>query len=259
MTYLKHCLFAAVMVMAAMAMSVKPAYVQPCEQDRFEENTYIVCTVDVAKADLRLFWKDSGGRPYRIFPRVAGAVSGEGKTLLFALNAGMYLPDFAPIGLYVENGSELRPVAPTELLKAPKGPVPNFYKTPNGIFFATKDSAEILPTEQFLKLKPDVLYATQSGPMLVTKNQLNPIFIVGSKDRTQRSGVGTCKDNLVRFAISDGTVNFHDFGRLFRDHLKCEDALFLDGGEGVGFYNPSMNRNDISWHGGYGPIFGLVE
>ncbi|MGO8077579.1 phosphodiester glycosidase family protein, partial [Rhizobium leguminosarum] len=59
-------------------------------------------------------------------------------------------------------------------------------------------------------------------------------FIVGSTDRTRRSGVGNCESGAVRFAISEDGVNLHDFARLFRDHLKCPDALFLEGGRGVG-------------------------
>ena len=71
--------------------------------------------------------------------------------------------------------------------------------------------------------------------------------------------MGVCEGGQVRFAISEGRVNFHDFARLFRDHLLCPDALYLDGGRGAGLYLPEMRRNDFSWHGGYGPIFGIAE
>ncbi len=47
-----------------------------------------------------------------------------------------------------------------------------------------------------------------------------------------------CGSGAVRFAISEDRVNFYDFARLFRDHLKCPNALFLDGGRGVGISNP---------------------
>jgi uncharacterized protein YigE (DUF2233 family) len=35
--------------------------------------------------------------------------------------------------------------------------------------------------------------------------------------------------------------------------------LFLDGGGGAGFYSAELGRSDFSWHGGYGPVFGVVE
>lgn len=255
---LKHGVLAAAMVLAASIMSSQPALAQQCAQQTFEEARYVVCTVEVGKSDLRLFWKNVDGEPYRYFSSVAKALRDEGRTLTFAVNAGMYLPDFSPIGLYVENGRELRSLNTAEPEGA-LGPVPNFYKEPNGVFFLDAAGAGILTTDEFLKRRPRARFATQSGPMLAIHNKVNPIFIVGSTDRTRRSGVGVCGTSTVRFAISEDEVNFYDFARLFLDHLKCPNALFLDGGRGVGIYNPEMRRNDRSWHGGFGPIFGLVE
>lgn len=258
MTKFKHGVLTAVMMLAATTIPLQLAHAQQCEQETFEETRYIVCTLEARKSDLRLFWKNADGEPYRYFSNVAEAVRAEGRTLTFAVNAGMYLPDFSPLGLYVENGRELNP-ANTAETEGSAGPVPNFYKKPNGVFFLDETNAGVLPTDEFLKLGPRARFATQSGPMLVIHNKLNPIFIVGSADRTRRSGVGACSGGTIRFAISEDSVNFHNFARLFRDHMKCPNALFLDGGRGVGIYNPAMGRNDRSWHGGFGPIFGLVE
>lgn len=258
MTCLKTGVLSAAMMLIAMMAFPRPALAQPCEQQTFEETGYIVCAVDAEKADLRLFWRDAGGEPYRTFSSVAEAVAKEGRGLTFAVNAGMYRADFSPMGLYVENGRELQP-ANTAAREGSSGPVPNFYKKPNGVFFLGEAGAGILPTDIFLKRRPKVRFATQSGPILVIQNKLNPAFILGSTDRTRRSGVGVCGAGAVYFAISEDRVNFHDFARLFRDHLKCPNALFLDGGRGTGIYNPAIGRNDISWHGGFGPIFGLVE
>jgi len=258
MAYLRQGILAAA-TMLAVATSANVASAQPCGQDTFEGEAYIVCTIEKGKGDLRLFWKSADGEPYRYFSSVAEAVRGNGRTLAFAVNAGMYLPDFSPIGLYVEDGRELRPANRARSDGSAAGPVPNFYKRPNGVFFLDGAGAGVLPTQEFLKRRPAVRFATQSGPMLVIDNKLNPIFIVGSTDRTRRGGVGVCGDGAVRFAVSEDEVNFHDFARLFRDHLACRDALFLDGGRGVGFYSPEMGRNDKSWHGGFGPMFGLVE
>ncbi|MEZ2128821.1 MULTISPECIES: phosphodiester glycosidase family protein [unclassified Sinorhizobium] len=258
MTHVKYCMLIAAGMLAAMITSPQTALAQHCEQDTFEEASYVVCTLEPGKADLRLFWKNAQGEPYRYFSSVAEAVGKKGRALTFAMNAGMYRADFSPMGLYIENGRELRP-ANTAGSEDSTGPLPNFYRKPNGVFFLDDVSAGILPTDKFLKLRPRVRFATQSGPMLVIRNKLHPAFIPGSTDRTRRSGVGVCAGGAVRFAVSEDRVNFHDFARLFRDHLKCPNALFLDGGRGVGLYNPAMGRNDRSWHGGFGPIFGLVE
>ncbi|TCU30979.1 uncharacterized protein YigE (DUF2233 family) [Rhizobium azibense] len=258
MTYLKkNALIGALMLVASIAL-LPPAFAQDCEQETFEEARYIVCTLEPGKADLRLFWKGVDGEPYRFFSSLAEAVGKTGRTLTFAMNAGMYRVDFSPMGLYVEAGQELRP-ANTAKGEGSADLLPNFYKKPNGVFFFGDTSAGILPTDQFLRRRPKVRFATQSGPMLVIQNKLHPAFLLRSKDRTRRSGVGVCSGGRVRLAASDDSVNFHEFARLFRDHLKCPNALFLDGGRGVGIYNPAMGRNDRSWHGGFGPIFGVVE
>jgi len=229
-----------------------------CAPQTFEHAGYVVCTIDLKLAQPRLFWKGADGQPYRTFANVAKAVADGGKSLTFAMNAGMYGDDFAPMGLHVENGEQLRP-ANTVKLKPSTNPVPNFYKKPNGVFFIDAEGAGILPTQVFLKRREKAVLATQSGPMLVIENKLNPIFIAGSTDRKRRSGVGVCEGDALRFAISDSPVNFHDFARLFRDELKCPDALFLDGGRGSGIYVRAMDREDQSGHGGFGPIVGLVE
>lgn len=258
MNFIRYGLLAAASVLATAMGATQPAIAQPCATETVDGADYVICTIEPGKTDLRLFWKGADGEPYRYFSGIAEAVHAEGGTLALAVNAGMYLTDFSPIGLYVEDGKELRPAS---VAKAPAGSgmVPNFYKRPNGVFFLGDTGAGILPTEVFVKQRPQVRLATQSGPMLVIGNKINPIFIPGSSDRTRRSGVGVCSDGMVRFAISDGVVNFHDFARLFRDHLHCADALFLDGGRGVGIYDPATGRNDLSWHGGYGPVFGVVE
>jgi uncharacterized protein YigE (DUF2233 family) len=236
------------------ASAAEPA----CGNLEFEGTRHIVCSFDAASPDLRLHWQDAEGNPYRSFSALASALRSEGRELRFAMNAGMYDTDFRPMGLYVESGTELRrtnSVTPDDL----GTPVPNFYKQPNGIFYLGGDGAGILPTESFMAARPTAEFATQSGPMLVIAGELNAIFIEGSRDRTRRSGVGVCDDGQVRFAISEDSVNFHDFARLFRDRLACPNALFLDGGRGAGIYDPQLGRNDFSWHGGYGPMVGFAE
>ena len=228
-----------------------------CDHVSFDNNAYIVCTFDPAVSDLRLFWRDVHGEIYREFDRLADDLAARGNTLQFAMNAGMYTTEFVPVGLYIENGEPLRPIN-TRTIDAPPARVPNFYKRPNGVFYLDDGRARILTTTAYLEADLSPRFATQSGPMLVIDNALHPALIEGSASVTRRSGVGVCDSGAVRFAISETAVNFHQFARLFRDRLGCPDALFLDGGRGAGLYSPALERNDTSWHGGYGPIFGVV-
>ncbi|SFV37159.1 Uncharacterized protein YigE, DUF2233 family [Devosia crocina] len=244
--------------LVALVTLAQPGAASPCEHQDFDRLGFVVCSVDPAQADLRLFWQNPEGDAYRSFSAVSDQLERSGERLVFAMNAGMYQSDFSPMGLYVESGEELRSPNLRDLSGSPSG-VPNFYKKPNGVFLLTDQGAQILPTETYLERRPPVRFATQSGPMLVIDGTLHPAFIEGSTDRRPRSGVGVCENGLIRFAISDRAVNFHDFARLFRDHLGCANALFLDGGRGTGLYDPEQGRNDFSWHGGFGPMFGLVE
>lgn len=249
------------LALIGMLVAVAPgsnAQGQSCATHAFEGTRHIVCALDPEASDLRLFWRDGDGAPYRGFTALARALEAEGHTLAFAINGGMYQRDFSPMGLYVEDGATLR-AADTTVMEGPAREIPNFFKRPNGVFYLTADGAGIVETTAYLAAAPDAVFATQSGPMLVIGGQLHPALIPGSRDRTRRSGVGVCADGMVRFAISEDAVNFHDFARLFRDDLGCADALFLDGGQGAGIYLPSMRRNDWSWHGGYGPILGVVR
>lgn len=267
------------LLLAAAAIFSRPGFAQEaggpshCERQVFGKASYIICTVEPTasgpiagqdgKAGLKLFWKDGSGEAYRSFGKVRDAVQADGGKLVFAMNAGMYSDDFVPVGLYVENGRELVAVN-TKEMKGKPAAIPNFYKKPNGIFLLDDEGASILTTEAYLRRVTDGAkqpphFATQSGPMLVINGKLHPALIEGSTDSTRRSGVGVCGEGTVRFAISEDEVNFYDFALLFRDGLKCDNALFLDGGHGTGFFDPAMKRADWSWHGGYGPIFGLVE
>jgi uncharacterized protein YigE (DUF2233 family) len=115
-----------------------------------------------------------------------------------------------------------------------------------------------MTTEDFVSQRPDVAFATQSGPMLVIDGTLHPAFIVGSDSLKPRNGVCAPRPSEVRLVITEGSVNFHDFGRFFRDRLGCDNALFLDGGSAPGLYSPELGRDDPPGHGGYGPIIAVV-
>ena len=108
-------------------------------------------------------------------------------------------------------------------------------------------------------------FATQSGPLLVIDGEVNsrsyhpdnsPVGLYrygGSKK--YRVAVGSRDRNLVVFAISESEVSFGEFARLFRDKLRCKNALFLDGGSATSFYSPVLGRN-----GNFlplGPIIGV--
>lgn len=220
-----------------------------CEERKFDGLAYTACEVDPREADLRLFLDAPSGEKYGQFTAIDGALAAEGKTLVFAMNGGMYHSDRAPVGHYVEDGEEIMRVIPNA------GPG-NFGLLPNGIFCIREDRADVIETLAYEADRPECRYATQSGPMLVIDGELHPRFLIDSTSRYIRNGVGTSEDGTrVVFVISDQPVTFHQFGRIFRDDLGLPQALFLDGSVSR-IHAPQLNRSDFGrW---LGPIVGVV-
>jgi uncharacterized protein YigE (DUF2233 family) len=234
------------------------AYAEPCRTQSFGAASYIVCSFNLTREDLRTYWRRDDGKPYRTFAALAEDLEGKGKLLRFAMNGGMYRNDFRPVGLYIENGRELTSANTATLTGAPSQ-IPNFYKKPNGVFYIGNNEAGILETRRFLAERPNAKFATQSGPMLVIDGAIHPAFIVGSADRKPRNGVGVSSPTEVHFVITKRWANFHEFARFFRDGLGCNNALFLDGGAAPGLYAPELGRNDAPAHSGYGAIIAAVN
>jgi uncharacterized protein YigE (DUF2233 family) len=231
------------------APALLPADSSPCEGVISADRRYTVCTFDVRQIQLRLFLADPDGRPYGSFGAVAEALKLQGDMLAFAMNAGMFRPNFRPAGLYVEAGRQLTPANT-------RGGPGNFHMKPNGIFYFDSKTAGVIETSQFLKsgLKPK--YATQSGPMLVIDGTLHPKIEASGTSEKIRNGVGVKDGHIVIFAISEEPVTFYEFATLFRDRLGCPNALFLDGSVSS-LYAPDVGRDDSLLP--LGPIVGVVE
>lgn len=232
----------------AMILSLAPvaAAAVECRDTTFEKASYTICEV-AAGEDLRLFHSGPDGA-YGSFRNVDAALEAEGKTLGFAMNAGMYHRDLAPVGLYVEDGVEVSKLVTRD------GPG-NFGLLPNGVF-CIGDGFRVVESRAFKADRRDCRYATQSGPMLVIKGELHPKLLPGSDSTYVRNGVGVSADGRrAVFAVSNDAVNFHAFARFFRDELGLPDALYFDGNISR-LYAPSLGRHD----GGFpmGPIVGTV-
>ncbi len=239
--------FATLILLAGLALGAQSAAATTCRDDMFEGVAFTLCEVG-EKDDLRLFHSGSSG-PYGSFRALEDALEAEGKTLGFAMNAGMYHRDLSPVGLFIGEGVEIAPL----VTRAGPG---NFGLLPNGVFCWGKGQYRVIESRSFKAEAPDCRFATQSGPMLVIKGKLHPKFLATSDSEYIRNGVGVSKDgSRAVFAISGAPVNFHRFARFFRDHLGLSDALYFDGNISR-LYAPELNRHD----GGFpmGPIVGTV-
>jgi len=220
-----------------------------CDKIAESDHHYTICEFDARQSRLRLFLAGSDGKPYGGFSALATALKSQGDALVFAMNAGMFRPDFRPVGLYVEAGRQLSPA------NTRNGPG-NFHLKPNGVFFFDSRRAGVMETASFIKagLRPE--YATQSGPMLVIDGQIHPKIEASGTSEKIRNGVGVKDGHIVVFAISEEPVTFYQFATLFRDRLGCPDALYLDGSVSS-LYVPAFNRDDGLLP--LGPIIGVVE
>ena len=211
---------------------------------------FSTCRVDLNREQLRLFWRDGAGQPYRQFSSLRDALTKQGSKLLFAVNAGMYRPDFSPVGLFVADGQELVP------LNRHVGSG-NFSQQPNGVFLIDGNSARVLSTDDYGQEKPKASFATQSGPMLVHNGEITTSEVMNPKSpwRKIRNGVYAPSPTEVAFVISDEPVSFFEFAGYFRDHLHCREALYLDGTVSS-LYSPQLSRDD-HWSD-MGPMLGVV-
>ncbi len=221
----------------------------PCKPYSFEDNAYTLCNAPLSRFSVRMFLRGPDGAPYSYLSALP-KTDASGARLAFAFNGGMFTPDYAPVGLYIEDGRELVRAN----TKAGPG---NFHLKPNGVFYASEDEAGVMETGAFLKKKPKALFATQSGPMLVIDGKLHPRIAKAHSSAKARDGVCIGGDGAVRFAISEGEVPFDTFERLFRDGLKCRNALFLDGGSAPALLVPgSRGGNSLL---GLGPLIAVYE
>lgn len=204
--------------------------------------------VDVQTQRLELFLRDDSGRTFNHFDQLATWLAGRNQQLRFAMNAGMFKPDFSPVGLFVENGREIAP------LNTADG-TGNFFLKPNGVFFVSKSGPRIVETTEYPALAQDVRLATQSGPLLLRNGVIHPALDAASTSRLIRNGVGISKNTIV-FVISEEPINFYEFAVFFRDELQCQDALYLDGVVSS-LFSVDLKRNDS--RADLGPIVAVIQ
>ena len=200
----------------------------------FEGDRFTVCQDARARIELRSTGADN--RPLRSFAALEHVLGKSADRVRFAMNAGMFDAEGRAIGLLIEHGRQLHPI------NRRKGGG-NFHLLPNGVFLVREDGkAAVVPTAEF-KGGKGIAFASQSGPMLVIDGKLHPAFEPDGRSRFVRNGVGITPEGTATFVISEGPVSFGKFARLFRDELKCRDALYFDGSVSS-LWDPAGNRMD---------------
>ena len=228
--------FGALTVLVAPLAAAPAAAASACAPREFNGARYTVCSFDARRDDIRLYWADAQRKPYGSFAALAQDLAAHGRTLRFAMNAGMFGDDLAPVGLYVEDGQR-RVRADT------RAGASNFHLLPNGVFWIGDGVAGVEETARYLADAPAARFATQSGPMLVIDGRIHPKLLPTGTSEKIRNGVCVRDGTTAVFAIAEAPVTFYAFAVLFRDSLGCANALFLDGSVSS-LYAPELGRDD---------------
>ena len=183
---------------------------------------YVIYEVNPAKQNIDFYYKDpKSSANYSSIKNLRNAVKAKGEKLVFAINAGMFVKDKSPKGLYIEDYKMIKPL---DTLTG----VGNFYLQPNGVFYINKERQAFVQKTMTFRVDSTMKYATQSGPILIIDGKINPLFQEKSLNVNIRNGVGILENGNIVFVLSKKKVNFHEFAELFQD-LGCKNALYLDG------------------------------
>ena len=224
------------------AVAPEPA----CQSKIFEGSSFTVCPLDAGRDRLELI----DGSSLRSLPALEKSLGLRAAKVRFAMNAGMYDEDGKPIGLFVSNGRETKPLN----LKSGSG---NFHLLPNGVFAVNNDGrVSVTSSTAFRKRVPKPRWATQSGPMLVIDGKLHPKFDSNGQSQLVRNGVGVKDGSTAFFVITEDAVSFGRFARFFRDALGCRDALYLDGSVSSLWDRPAGRQDRHSELGPMVVVFG---
>jgi uncharacterized protein YigE (DUF2233 family) len=216
----------ALLLAACAAEAPAPRPPSPCNEQRFEQAGFIVCTAD--RVEVR-----TGARS---FAALAARLGPRADRIAFAMNGGMFDDAGAPIGLAVEDGRQVHAIN-----RRDGGG--NFHLMPNGVFLVRKDGHAEVATSDAFKPASDIAFATQSGPMLLIDGKVHPRFDPDGTSRYVRNAVGTAPGGKAVFVITTDVVSFGKLARFFRDRLHANNALYLDGSVSS-LWDPANGRMD---------------
>lgn len=215
---------------------------------KVKDDRFITYIIDTEKQEMKLYWRNDKNENFKSLQNLKNWLEKNNKTLIFAMNGGMYKQDNSPQGLFIENKKSITPLN----ISSGSG---NFYLKPNGVFYITINNLPAISSTANFNDKWKVKYATQSGPMLVINGKIHTAFKEGSTNLNIRNGVGILPNNKVVFVMSKKKINFYDFANYFKS-LGCKNALYLDGLVSR-TYLPEQNW--IQTDGNFGVIIGVTK
>ena len=80
------------------------------QNKKIEDGPFVTYIVDGKKQDIKLYWKDDKQNNFKSILNLKNWLETKHKRLVFAMNAGMYRPDYTPSGLFIEDKKTITPI-----------------------------------------------------------------------------------------------------------------------------------------------------
>lgn len=208
----------------------------------------IVHTFNPKTEAISMYYRDDKSALLRTLGSLKQHVESKKRELIFAMNGGMYHPDFSPVGLFIADHTVHKPVN----LNRGTG---NFFIQPNGVLYVNSQEQPGICLARDVHKVPNIKHATQSGPMLVINRKINPYFSDTSNYLNIRNGVGITKQGKLVFAMTVNPVTLYEFAYYFKQ-LRCVNALYLDGSISK-TYAPRSRW--VQLNGNFGPMIGILK
>jgi uncharacterized protein YigE (DUF2233 family) len=161
-------------------------------------------------------------------------------TTAFAITASIVDSSCKPLGLFVNNGTEISKINYDTM------GVGNFFMPENGILCYTLDNQFKIERSKTFHSNTNIKHAVQTGPLLIWNFKINPSFGVSSKNKNIRCGVGMFTKNgeeYIVFVKSIIPVNYFDFASLFQDEFQCNIALTMESGNNAAMTLPGLSTS----------------
>ena len=155
---------------------------------------FILHTYNPNTEIISMYYKDASNKLIRTLGSLKQFVESSKKELIFAMNGGMYHPNFAPVGLFIADHTLHTSVN----LNRGTG---NFFIQPNGVFYVDANEKPGICLAKDIHTVQKIKHATQSGPMLIINRRINPYFSDTSNYFNIRNGVGITKYGKLIFAM----------------------------------------------------------
>lgn len=203
--------------------------------------------VSYNKAKFQIVIVNTNFNELKILPNTTGNLQGldyqfaKNPTATVLMNAGMFESNGTPVGLLISGQKQINKINLNKNLPG------NFYSMKNAIFYVDIDGKyyvknSISFNEKFKNKYQEILYATQSGPILTSDGKINQDFSENSTNKLIRNGIGVVnnsKNNIAIFIIAQTPCSFFDMASLFK-YLGCDNSMYLDGTVSSMFYKKNI-------------------